>query len=535
MSESAPKTIGRYKVERLLGAGGMGAVYLAEDPMLKRRLAIKVVLTAGVQKEILARFQREAEVSARLNHPNVITIYDVGEDPQVGPFIAMEFIDGSSLADLVRDQAIQTAESRLRVLVPAMHALEAAHAAGIVHRDIKPANLMVGRDGRVKLMDFGIARGADSSLTATGAVIGTPAYLAPEQLKGADPSEATDRYAFSVMAFELFTGTKPYVGPTTSTLLYNIAHEPPVFPEGLPGPLRKFFEKALAKEPSERYPDLKSLLAALITAVTADRGDRDRWLAEIRPEHGLGAVAPVEAAGDDEATAPMPVIAEGAGGGTVLWFGAAALLAAIAAAGGAIYFFAPLRDGAKDDRLASAEPRLTPPAVVAAPTAPPPPATPVPVTPVPATPVAAATSAPAPPAPQDPLQASPSLARIERSASEVEATARPALPSVEQLRDAVLEALRKSNLTHVDVRVTSDRRVVLANLRDAAEAERARQLAVHATDGEVPIDTSLRTVVREPQRPSSARAPAAPPVAREPVAPARPAWQIRREGSEQTD
>jgi tRNA A-37 threonylcarbamoyl transferase component Bud32 len=530
MSEFEPKTIGRYKVERLLGAGGMGAVYLAEDPMLKRRLAVKVVHAGGAQKEILARFHREAEVSARLNHPNVITIYDVGEDPEMGPFIAMEFIDGSSLADLVHDEAIHTAEGRLRILVPAMHAVEAAHAAGIVHRDIKPANLMVGRDGRVKLMDFGIARGDDSSLTATGAVIGTPAYLAPEQLKGADPSESTDRYAFSVMAFELFTGTKPYVGPTTSTLLYNIAHEHPVFPEGFSTPLRKLFEKALAKEPSERYPDLKNLLAALVAVVIADRTERDRWLTELLPEHGLGGTLGGEDAAEDQATAGVPVISEGASGRTLLLFGAAGLAAVIAAIGGIVYFSAPGHGSGKIDKikkietLASARPTESAASVMAQPTAPP---TVLP-SPVPATPIAAATLEPSPATPQ-------SLASVDRATAEVEAPPRPPLPTVEELRDTVVKALRKSNLTHVDVRVTSDRRVVLANLRDAVEAERARLLAVRATEGEVPIDTSLRTVVREPQRAPERREPETSPVAREPIAPVRPAWQIHREGSEQTD
>ncbi|MGH7823528.1 MAG: serine/threonine-protein kinase, partial [Candidatus Binatia bacterium] len=252
MESEPPRTIGRYRVVRALGSGGMGTVYLAEDPALKRAVALKVV-QGGLreQQQALARFRREAEISARLNHPNVITIYDVGEDAGVGPFITMEFVNGRSLAVLLAETNLPS-ETRLALLVQAGRALDVAHAAGIVHRDVKPQNLIVSGDGRVKLMDFGVARSDDSTLTVTGVVLGTPAYMAPEQIDGAQPSIATDTYAFAVLAFEALCGQRPYTAETVSKLLYQIVHEPPTFPPGLDAGLRTVFEKALAKSPADR-------------------------------------------------------------------------------------------------------------------------------------------------------------------------------------------------------------------------------------------------------------------------------------------
>jgi len=265
-----PTTIGRYKVLRKLGGGGMGVVYLAEDALLKRQVAIKLVRGSFAEHEhAMLRFQREAEVSARLNHPNVIVVYDVGEEPGFGPFIAMEFVAGSDLDQMIREARLDD-EGRIQVLIQGMRALEAAHKAGIVHRDIKPANLLVSADGRVKLLDFGIARGDESTLTATGMFLGTPGFMAPEQIKGEDASPATDRYSFFVLALELFTGRRPFRADSTPALLYKIVHEPPDLGDGLPEALRALFARALAKEPSERFPDLPSFVGALIEVARLD-------------------------------------------------------------------------------------------------------------------------------------------------------------------------------------------------------------------------------------------------------------------------
>src|SRR5262245_19088502 len=246
----------------------MGGVYLAVDAVLKRQVAIKLVRGSFAEHEhAMLRFQREAEVSARLNHPNVIVVYDVGDEPGFGPFIAMEFVAGSDLAEMIRDRRLDE-EGCLQVLVQAARALEAAHDAGIVHRDIKPANLLVSAEGRVKLLDFGIARGDDSTLTATGMFLGTPGFMAPEQIKGDDASAATDRYAFSVLALELLSGRRPFNADSTPALLYKIVHEPPDIAAELAPALRQVFERALAKDPAVRFADLRSFLLALVDAAT---------------------------------------------------------------------------------------------------------------------------------------------------------------------------------------------------------------------------------------------------------------------------
>jgi tRNA A-37 threonylcarbamoyl transferase component Bud32 len=269
-----PTTIGRYKVLRKLGGGGMGVVYLAEDAVLKRQVAIKLVRGGIAEHEhAMLRFQREAEVSAQLNHPNVIVVYDVGDEPGHGPFIAMEFVTGSDLAELIRAGGLDDA-GRTQVLIQAMRGLDAAHRAGVVHRDIKPANLLVSSDGRVKLVDFGIARSEDSTLTVTGMFLGTPAFMAPELIHGEDASPATDRYAFAVVALELFTGRRPFRAESTPALLYKIVHEQPDVPDSLPPAMRDVFLRALAKDPAARFPDLRSFMTALIDATPLERDQR---------------------------------------------------------------------------------------------------------------------------------------------------------------------------------------------------------------------------------------------------------------------
>ena len=261
-----PKTIGRYQVQSLLGRGGMGSVYLALDPLLKRQVVVKVVHESGAGfAHAMERFQREAEISARLNHPNIITVHDVGQDPQAGPFIAMEYVEGATLAGLIQRQSLSQ-DSALKVLVQAARGLMAAANDGIVHRDIKPENILVGRDGRVKLTDFGIARAGESKLTTVGGVFGTPSYIAPELLVDAEASPATDTYAFAVTAFELLTGVLPFKGDSVASTLLRIVNDPPAVPDSVPQAPRAVFLRALAKKPGERFPDVYSFMAALLQA-----------------------------------------------------------------------------------------------------------------------------------------------------------------------------------------------------------------------------------------------------------------------------
>ena len=229
------KTIGRYVIDRTLGQGAMGVVYLADDPLLKRRVAVKVVRAAGEERaHALSRFQREAEISAQLNHPNIVTIFDVGEEPGVGPFITMEYVEGHELSLYIRDGSLEL-ETRFAILIQTMRALRAAHRHAIVHRDVKPENILVAEDGRVKLMDFGIARTMAPLPAGPGEFLGSPAYSAPELLRGSEPTPSSDRYSFAVTAFELLTGLLPHPGDSVPAVVSHVLMEEPVFPRACRG------------------------------------------------------------------------------------------------------------------------------------------------------------------------------------------------------------------------------------------------------------------------------------------------------------
>lgn len=272
-----PEKIGRYQVERVLGRGSMGMVYLAFDPLLKRSVAVKIMQGKRADdSETIARFKREAEISAKLNHPNIITIYDVGVDAGAGPFLTMEYIVGASLAHIIRMEL--PVDEVMRLLLQAMSALQAAHVAGIVHRDVKPENMLVSQTGHLKLMDFGLARGDQSRLTAEGMLFGTPSYTAPELLTGRAPSPVTDRYAFAVTAFEALTGALPYTGPSVGSTLFRIVNDPPAIRADLDPGLQALFRKALAKDPAQRHPDLPEFMEALIHAVPLEQEQRARLL-----------------------------------------------------------------------------------------------------------------------------------------------------------------------------------------------------------------------------------------------------------------
>ena len=288
-----PKLIGRYEVQRTIGQGAMGVVYLAEDPLLKRRLAIKVVRATGEERDqALERFKREAEISAQLNHPNIVTVYDVGEEPRLGPFIAMEYVEGNSLGRFIRDNSLEL-ETRFGILIQAMRALRAAHRHAIVHRDVKPDNILVAEDGRVKLMDFGIAKTMAPRLTNAGEFLGSPAYSAPELLRGGDPTPSSDRYAFAVSAFELLTGQLPHPGSNVAAVITHILTEPPVFPPGMSGDMTKVFRQAMAQDPEERPGTLMDFLLPLVDAYPLDPNSRTRINELFRHDDHAGDIVPL--------------------------------------------------------------------------------------------------------------------------------------------------------------------------------------------------------------------------------------------------
>ncbi|MBK8724641.1 MAG: serine/threonine protein kinase [Holophagaceae bacterium] len=281
------RTIGRYQIHKLLGQGGMGMVFLAEDPLLKRRVAIKVVKAEGGVEvaQALDRFKREAEISAQLNHPNVVTIHDVGEEPGLGPFMAMEYVDGKTLDSLIEGKALDL-EGCLNVLIQAMRALRAAHRLAIVHRDVKPENILVTGEGRVKLMDFGIARTMAPRATAAGDFFGSPPYTAPELLRGQDPTTNSDRYAFAATAMELLTGQLPHPGTTVAEVVNHILHEAPVIPPELPPACAAPFQKALNADPEERYDSLPEFMADLIQGIGLSEAHEKRMLEALTGEGG---------------------------------------------------------------------------------------------------------------------------------------------------------------------------------------------------------------------------------------------------------
>lgn len=276
-----PTQIGRYRILGTLGQGAMGTVFLAEDPALKRGVAIKVVRQGLGDASVLARFRREAEISARLNHPNIITIFDVGEDPDLGPFLAMEFVDGEGLDAHVKAGPLAPEEA-LSILIQAAQALEAIHREGIIHRDVKPSNFMVAKDGRLKLMDFGVARGDEPGLTTTAGFLGTPAYAAPESFSGTGRlTESWDRWSLAVTAFELLTGRLPFAADSVNAVLYRVVHEPPQIPESLSSELRSVFERAFAKDPSARFESVRAFLEALAAGLPLDEASRAAVAAQL--------------------------------------------------------------------------------------------------------------------------------------------------------------------------------------------------------------------------------------------------------------
>ena len=187
MSVDVPQRIGRYTIDRLIGAGAMGNVFLGRDPELDRAVAVKTVrvrdLAAEARQLYLDRFKNEARAAARLHHPNIVAVYDVGEDPDVGPYLVLEYVAGSSLKQLLTSRGPLTPEACVTLADQIGRAIDTAHAAGIIHRDIKPDNLLITPEGRAKLADFGVARVPDAALTREGQFLGTPCYAAPTFLK----------------------------------------------------------------------------------------------------------------------------------------------------------------------------------------------------------------------------------------------------------------------------------------------------------------------------------------------------------------
>jgi CHASE2 domain-containing sensor protein/tRNA A-37 threonylcarbamoyl transferase component Bud32 len=261
VGDLAKPMLGRYEVLKELGKGAMGVVYLGKDPKINREVAIKTLrfedeFDASDMKAMKERFFREAESAGRLVHPNIVTIYDAGEDGDIS-YIAMELLSGTDLKDFSTKDKLLPMNEVLETVAKVSDALDYAHSQGVVHRDIKPANIMRLNDGRIKVADFGIARITSQSKTATGTVMGTPSYMAPEQLAGHKVDGRADLFSLGVTLYELLTGDKPFTGESVATLMFRIANEahPSIMTAraDLPAGINAIVDKALQKKPEERY------------------------------------------------------------------------------------------------------------------------------------------------------------------------------------------------------------------------------------------------------------------------------------------
>ncbi len=264
---------GRYRVEARIAVGGMATVYRAVDTRLDRVLALKVMHpTLAADGSFVERFIREAKSVARLSHPNVVGVYDQGTDGSY-VYLAMEYVAGCTLRDVLRERGALQPRAALDILEPILAALGAAHRAGFVHRDMKPENVLIGDDGRVKVADFGLVRSVDTVTSTTGTVLGTVAYLAPEQLEHGTTDTRVDVYACGVMLYEMLTGGKPHGGDTPAQVLYHALNDdvppPSAAVPGMPYELDELVASATARHPELRPYDAVALLAQTLEARSA--------------------------------------------------------------------------------------------------------------------------------------------------------------------------------------------------------------------------------------------------------------------------
>jgi tetratricopeptide (TPR) repeat protein len=258
--------VGRYEIQRRLGRGGMGTVYVAHDPVLGRMVAIKVFLSDLELADAAERFSREARSAAALNHPNIVTVHDFG-DVASQPYIVMEYVQGETLAEIIRRKAPVAALDKVRWIEELGAGVSYAHQAGVVHRDIKPTNLMIDRSGRLKILDFGIAKMLGTLATNATALIGTPGYMAPEQILGNPIDHRSDLFSVGVVCYELLSYAEAFPGETVPTITHRILNEEPVplgqlVPDINPA-LVALVERALRKNADERFPDAESLRSAV--------------------------------------------------------------------------------------------------------------------------------------------------------------------------------------------------------------------------------------------------------------------------------
>ena len=329
---------GRYQVIERIGGGGMALVYRAHDILLNRNVAIKVLRNQFVHdEEFIRRFRREAQSAASLSHPNVVSIYDVGQEDEVH-YIVMEYIEGKNLNEIIKERAPLQVDESVRIASQICDALDHAHQNQIIHRDIKPHNILIGRNGRVKVTDFGIARAVTSTtITQTGSVVGSVHYFSPEHAKGVTTGEKSDLYSLGIVLYQMLTGVLPFLGESPISValkhLQEEFEEPRLLNPLIPQSVENVILRSMRKNPEERYQSAKQMLQDLETCLLPERRseakvlfhdeddeDRTRIIPAIKPiQRGLGS----RSGGDERMRsmedAPPPASGKRAWGRPVLW------------------------------------------------------------------------------------------------------------------------------------------------------------------------------------------------------------------------
>jgi serine/threonine-protein kinase len=317
VNEAAPllTQLGRYRIIRVVGRGAMGIVYEGLDPRLNRQVAIKTIRKIQLDRTAAAdyskRFVREAQAAARLQHPNIVTVFDFGEEADVA-YIVMEFIRGRELKSHFDSGVIFSLPDSVRIMCELFNALGYAHERGIVHRDVKPANVMLDAQGTVKLTDFGVSRMADSvqDRTISGTVVGTPSYMSPEQIQGLPVGSRSDLFAAGVILYQFLTHQKPFTGAVHWTVQQSIVQDDPDPPSILNGAIPPVFDgivrRALAKDPEQRYPSAAEFAADLKGALARAGAKDDKTLFATRM--ALEPVAAEATTTDDTVSDPVAVL-----------------------------------------------------------------------------------------------------------------------------------------------------------------------------------------------------------------------------------
>jgi eukaryotic-like serine/threonine-protein kinase len=471
--------LGKYEIRGTLGRGAMGTVYEGWDPIIHRKVAIKTVRLPDAAdeeaQEELARFKREAQAAGRLSHANIVGVFDYGETADIA-YIVMEFIDGTSLKAVMDKQERFPIAETLRVMEQLLAGLQFSHDRGVVHRDIKPANIMLTSGGQVKIADFGIARIESSSMTQAGTVMGTPAYMSPEQFMGQTVDARTDLYSAGVLLYQLLTGERPFEG-SMSAIMHKALNVEPPRPSDLsvtaPRALDAVVAKAMGKRPEQRFSSADEMARALRMAVEHPEAALDGDAADdaeatmVRPQRAPAAAQPAASSQPPPAAAPAPTTS-----GSRLPLIAGGAIAGLAVLGGVGWFV--LTPGHPPDQRPAQVAAMTAPATQPDPSPASSPASP------PSAAIPAPAAAPVPTSPE-PMPA-PSLQPVP-----------PASPTPQITRASLLAALAPVGCTLASADVQDASHIVLDGIAGSGAPETALRRAANDAAGGLNVSWGVRS------------------------------------------